>query len=119
MRHGHRGAIAIAETLDALYAFAATTDAVPSRHFDSYFDATLGDETVRAFLQRENPAAARSMADKFEARPRLWLLVDSAQFDTRDPFRPRGAKPVRSRSSVSRCLGPWRGRRAPAMAAEA
>ena len=67
MRHGHRGAIALAETLDALYAFAATTEVVPSRHFDLYFDATLGDDAVREFLERENPAAVRGMAEKFQA----------------------------------------------------
>ena len=67
MRHGHRGAIALAETLDALYAYAATTDAVPSAHFDRYFDATLGDDAVRAFLEQENPDAADAMARRFEA----------------------------------------------------
>lgn len=67
MRHGWRGAMAMAETLDALFAFAATTDVVRSSHFDLYFDATCGDDEVRAFLERENPAAARSMAQKFEA----------------------------------------------------
>jgi cobaltochelatase CobN len=65
MRHGHRGAAEIAETLDNLFAFAALTDAVESRQFDLYFDATLGDETVRAFLVAANPLAARSMAAKF------------------------------------------------------
>ena len=67
MRHGWRGAMAMAETLDALYAFAATTDVVPSGHFDLYFDATCGDDAVRTFLELENPAAARAMAEKFEA----------------------------------------------------
>ncbi len=65
MRHGFRGAAEIAETVDALFGFAATTGAVPSRHFDLLFDAVLGDEAVRAFLQDNNPAAARAIADKF------------------------------------------------------
>ena len=75
MRHGHRGAAEIAETLDSLFAFAATTDAVPSRHFDLMFDATLGDDRVRGFLQDSNPAAARAMAARFgEALDRqLWI----------------------------------------------
>jgi cobaltochelatase CobN len=71
MRHGHRGAAEIAETLDNLFAYAALTDAVESRQFDLYFDATLGDEAVRAFLIAANPLAARGMAAKFaEARRR-------------------------------------------------
>jgi cobaltochelatase CobN len=75
MRHGHRGAAEIAETLDNLFAYAALTDAAPSRHFDLLFDATCGDERVRAFLVAANPPAARGMAERFEeARRRgFWI----------------------------------------------
>ncbi len=75
MRHGYRGAAEIAETVDSLFAFAATSDAVPSRHFDLMFDATLGDEAVRTFLTEHNPAAARAIAEKFnEAAARgFWV----------------------------------------------
>jgi cobaltochelatase CobN len=66
MRHGWRGAAEIAETLDNLFAFAALTDCAPSRHFDLLFEATCGDEAVRAFLIAANPPAARGMAEKFE-----------------------------------------------------
>ena len=60
MRHGYRGAAEIAETLDNLFAFAALTDAVPSRHFDLLFDATCGDEAVREFLvARQSARRAR------------------------------------------------------------
>jgi len=62
MRHGHRGAAEIAQSLDNLFAFAALTDAVESAQFDLMFDATLGDEKVRAFLEEANPLAARHMA---------------------------------------------------------
>ena len=65
MRHGYRGAAAIADTVDNLCAFAAATDAVPSRHFDLLFDATCGDDAVRAFLVEANPAAARAVAARF------------------------------------------------------
>ncbi|WP_158815616.1 cobaltochelatase subunit CobN [Methylocapsa sp. S129] len=75
MRHGHRGAAEIAETLDNLFAYAALTDAAPSRHFDLLFDATCGDDRVRAFLVAANPQAARGMAERFEeARRRgFWI----------------------------------------------
>jgi cobaltochelatase CobN len=75
MRHGHRGAAEIAETLDNLFAYAALTEAAPSRHFDLLFDATCGDERVREFLIAANPQAARGMAERFEeARRRgFWL----------------------------------------------
>ncbi len=65
MRHGFRGAAEIAETVDALFCFAATSDAAPSRHFDLLFDATLGDEAVRGFMVDANPAAARATAERF------------------------------------------------------
>ncbi len=65
MRHGHGGAAEIAETVDNLFAFAALSDAVEGRHFDALFDAVCGDDDVRAFIEKENPRAARSIAEKF------------------------------------------------------
>ena len=75
MRHGWRGAAEIAQSLDNLYAFAALTDLVRSAQFDLMFDATLGDEAVRAFLVEANRPAARHMAGVFEeaARRGFWL----------------------------------------------
>jgi cobaltochelatase CobN len=75
MRHGYRGAAEIAETVDNLFAFAAMTNAVPSRHFDLMFDATCGNEQVRQFLVKANPEAARSIAHRFEEAVRrgFWI----------------------------------------------
>jgi len=74
MRHGHRGAAEIAQSLDNLFCFAALTDAVDSAQFDLIFDATLGDESVRAFLVGANRHAAAHMAGVFEeaARRGFW-----------------------------------------------
>src|ERR1700722_10036118 len=75
MRHGHRGAAEIAQSLDNLYCFAALTDAVASAQFDLMFDATLGDDSVRAFLVDANHQAACHMANIFEqaAGRGFWL----------------------------------------------
>jgi len=75
MRHGARGAAEIAETVDNLYLFAATSDAVPPRHFDSLFEAVCGDGEVRDFLIAANPQAAAAIADRFaDALERgLWV----------------------------------------------
>jgi cobaltochelatase CobN len=70
MRHGHRGAAEIAQSLDNLYCFAALTDAVRSEQFDLMFDATLGDDGVRAFLMSANLQAACHMAGVFEEAER-------------------------------------------------
>jgi cobaltochelatase CobN len=63
MRHGPRGAAELAETVDRLLGFAATTDAVSSELIDLLFDSYVADADVAAFLLRENPAAARAIAD--------------------------------------------------------
>jgi cobaltochelatase CobN len=74
MRHGWRGAAEIVQSLDNLYCFAALTDAVESAQFDLMFDATLGDDSVRAFLLGANRQAASHMAGVFEeaARRGFW-----------------------------------------------
>jgi len=74
MRHGPRGAAELAETVDRLVGFAETTGAVSSALLDLVHDAYLGDLQVRDFLLRENPAAARAIADRLEAARRqgLW-----------------------------------------------
>ena len=75
MRHGHRGAAEIAQSLDNLYCFAALTDAVRSEQFDLMFDATLGDDAMRAFLMSANRQAACHMAGVFEeaAKRGFWI----------------------------------------------
>jgi cobaltochelatase CobN len=74
MRHGPRGASEFAETVDRLVGFAETTRAIPGALIEAVHDAYLGDEAVRAFLLRENPAAAKVIAERFASARRrgLW-----------------------------------------------
>ncbi|AZO43896.1 cobaltochelatase subunit CobN [Mesorhizobium sp. M7D.F.Ca.US.005.01.1.1] len=74
MRHGPRGASEFAETVDRLVGFAETTHAISGRLIEAVHDAYLGDPMVRAFILRENPAAAKVIAERFlSARRRgLW-----------------------------------------------
>lgn len=74
MRHGPRGASEFAETVDRLVGFAETTHAIPGALIEAVHDAYIGDPAVRAFLLRENPAAAKAIAERFaSARQRgLW-----------------------------------------------
>lgn len=65
MRHGFRGAAEITATLEHMAAFAHLADAVPPHLFDLYYDATLGNDDVRAFMARENPAALAAMETCF------------------------------------------------------
>ncbi|TQF31275.1 cobaltochelatase subunit CobN [Bradyrhizobium sp. UNPA324] len=77
MRHGFRGAAEITATLEHMAAFAHLAGAVPPHLFDLYYDATLGNDGVRAFMARENPAAFAAMEACF-AR-----LHDAALWQTR------------------------------------
>ena len=70
MRHGPRGAAELAETVDRLFAFAQTTDAVASDLFDLLHDAYVADPAVRDFLLRENPQAAAASPTRLEAARR-------------------------------------------------
>ncbi|HKD30785.1 MAG TPA: cobaltochelatase subunit CobN [Xanthobacteraceae bacterium] len=70
MRHGQRGAAELAETVDRLIGFAQTTQAVSSALIDLVHEAYLADREVRAFLLRENPAAARAIAERLDAARR-------------------------------------------------
>jgi cobaltochelatase CobN len=74
MRHGYKGAFEIAATVDYLFAFAATTHAVKSHHFDLVHQAILEDDTVRDFIAEANPAALREIAQRMrEAEERgMW-----------------------------------------------
>lgn len=67
MRHGFRGGAEIAATLDHMGAFANLAGAVPPQLFDAYHNATLGNDEIVAFLERENPQALAAMRDRFAA----------------------------------------------------
>jgi cobaltochelatase CobN len=73
--HGHRGVAEIAQGVDALYAFAATADAVPSHLFDATHAALIADETVlAAMLEKNREATAAISARLRDALDRgLWV----------------------------------------------
>jgi cobaltochelatase CobN len=61
MRHGYKGAFEMAATVDYLFAFAATTGAVRSHHFEAIYQAYVLDEAVCAFLEDANMPAFRDL----------------------------------------------------------
>jgi cobaltochelatase CobN len=83
MRHGYKGAFEIAATVDYLFAFAATTDAVGDHHFDQLFDAYVGDDAVRGFIAENNPPALAEIAARLrEAVDRgLWSPRSNSAYD--------------------------------------
>ena len=54
MRHGYKGAFEIAATVDYLFAFAATTNAVKSHHFDLVYCAFVEDRARADFIAEHN-----------------------------------------------------------------
>ncbi len=74
MRHGYKGAFEIIATLDYMFAFAATTGAVKTHHFDLAFEAFVLDEKVQQFIRQNNRHGYDELMAKFnEALERgLW-----------------------------------------------
>ena len=73
-RHGYRGAFEIIATVDFMFAFAATTGAVKTHHFDLAFEAFVEDDAVRDWLIAANRFGYDELLAKFnQARQRgLW-----------------------------------------------
>ncbi|MBE7733902.1 cobaltochelatase subunit CobN [Devosia faecipullorum] len=82
MRHSYRGAFEIIATLDFMFAFAATTGAVKSHHFDLAFEAFVQDDTVREFIKHSNRFGYDELIAKFlEAQQRgLWSPRSNSAF---------------------------------------
>jgi cobaltochelatase CobN len=83
MRHGYKGAFEIAATVDYLFAFAATTNAVQHHHFDQLYDAYIEDADVRDFIAENNAPALKEIAARFcEAVDRgLWAPRRNSAYD--------------------------------------
>lgn len=72
-RHGYRGGVEMAGTVDALYGFAATAGIVTDWMFESVAE-NFAMGTSRAFLEQSNPWALNAIAERLlEAEQRqLW-----------------------------------------------
>jgi cobaltochelatase CobN len=83
MRHGYKGAFEIAATVDYLFGFAASTNAVGNHHFDQLFKAYIESDVVRSFMAESNPAALRETAARFDEAIRrgLWTPRSNSAAD--------------------------------------
>jgi len=72
-RHGYKGAFEIIATVDYMFAFAATTGAVKTHHFDLAFEAFVEDAATRDFIRANNRFGYDELIAKFnEARERAY-----------------------------------------------
>jgi len=74
LAHGWRGAAELAEAVDTLFVFAASTDAVADGLFDAVFQAYCADPSVWAALEAANAPAAAAIRSRLAeaARRGLW-----------------------------------------------
>ena len=81
-RHGYKGAFEIIATVDYMFAFAATTGAVKTHHFDLAFEAFIEDDATRDFIQANNRFGYGELIAKFnEARTRgYWTPRSNSAF---------------------------------------
>jgi cobaltochelatase CobN len=81
-RHGYKGAFEIIATVDYMFAFAATTGAVKTHHFDVAFEAFVEDDATRTFIQANNRYGYDELIEKFnEARRRgFWTPRSNSAF---------------------------------------
>src|SRR5262245_64802992 len=74
MRHGYKGAVEMAATVDYLFGYDATAEVLDDWMYERLAEAYLFDDMVRDFLRRSNPWAERAMIERLlEAAERgLW-----------------------------------------------
>ncbi len=73
-RHGYKGAFEMAATVDFMFGFDATTGLIGDHQYELVADAYVHDPENRAFMERHNPQALRSIGERLlEAMQRgLW-----------------------------------------------
>ena len=73
-RHGYKGAAELADTVDCLFGYDATTRLVSDHQYALVVDAYLNDADTRAFIEQHNPQALHAMCERLvEAMQRgLW-----------------------------------------------
>jgi len=82
-RHGYKGALEMAATVDYLFGFDATAGVVDDWMYDRVAHAYVLDPENRAFLATSNPWSAREMTERLlEAAQRgLWAQPDPATLE--------------------------------------
>ena len=82
-RHGYRGGFEMCASLDYLFAYDASTGAVPDWAYGAITDRWLLDRTSQASLRQSNPWALHDMGERLlEAHERgLWATASAAHLD--------------------------------------
>jgi cobaltochelatase CobN len=83
MRHGYKGAVEMAATVDYLFGYDATADLLDDWMYQQLAEAYLFDPPVQEFLRRANPWAERAMIERLlEAAERsLWQQPEAGTLE--------------------------------------
>jgi cobaltochelatase CobN len=78
-RHGYKGAFELAATVDYLFGWDATTGVVTDWMYEQLSASYVFDADTRAFLEKSNPWALRSITERLlEAASRgLWAAPEA------------------------------------------
>ncbi|MCH8022390.1 MAG: cobaltochelatase subunit CobN [Thaumarchaeota archaeon] len=78
MKHGYRGAMELAATIDFMFGYDATANVIDDWMYQQVAQSYLFDEDVKRFLVEKNPWAMKDMAERLlEASERgLWKDAD-------------------------------------------
>ncbi len=107
LEHSHRGVAEIAQGVDALFAFAATTREVPSHLFDALHDALIAPSQVADKMIASNPLAAQAIAERLhEAIKRgLWTSRRNTVLMELDLIIERATKTISQEKPLSGTKG--------------
>jgi cobaltochelatase CobN len=110
MRHGYKGAFEMAATVDYLFAFAATTNAVKHHHFEQLYDAYLRNAAVRGFLAENNAPALSEIAARLrEAVDRgLWAPRRNRVYEELEAIANAGPAREAEKRSAALAMEPGR-----------
>ena len=83
-RHGYKGALELAATVDYLFGYDATADVVDDWMYEEVTRAYVADPAMQAFFARSNPWALKDMSARLlEAVDRgLWAAANAAKRGT-------------------------------------
>ncbi|MEM7113952.1 MAG: cobaltochelatase subunit CobN [Chloroflexota bacterium] len=76
-RHGYKGGLELAATVDYLFGYDATSDVVADWMYEQVAESYLFDETMQAFLEQSNPWARKAIGERLlEAAERgMWAEI--------------------------------------------
>lgn len=78
-RHGYKGGLELAATVDYLFGYDATADVVEDWMYERLTQAYLTDEGLVHFLERSNPWALRDIAERLQEAIERGLWMDPSE----------------------------------------